>query len=182
MAQGTGDGPIDPKLKDQLHMLASLIDMTLNTHQGPMPDVTFILLASPWNTEAPGRCSYVSNLKREALLRTLRDWMASLEGRPPPPSEHKLVGDVVVAGPDGVTATCTCGWSSKPRFTAMVASALFRDHQENPEAPPPPDMYDVARDLCHEHGMPWTDPRTLKTYPPPPKDGMQQFDGGEDEH
>jgi hypothetical protein len=29
------------------------------------------------------------------------------------------------------------------------------------------DLYDVARRLCHEQGMPWTDPRTLITYEPP---------------
>lgn len=29
------------------------------------------------------------------------------------------------------------------------------------------DLYDVARRLCHEQGMPWTDPRTLITYQPP---------------
>lgn len=30
-----------------------------------------------------------------------------------------------------------------------------------------PALYDVARDVCHAHGMPWTDPRTGRTYPPP---------------
>ncbi len=29
------------------------------------------------------------------------------------------------------------------------------------------DLYDVARRLCHQQGMPWTDPRTLVTYQPP---------------
>ena len=28
-------------------------------------------------------------------------------------------------------------------------------------------MYDIARDLCFELGLTWTDPRTGKTYPPP---------------
>lgn len=27
------------------------------------------------------------------------------------------------------------------------------------------DLYDVARDVCHEAGMDWTDPRTNVTYP-----------------
>jgi hypothetical protein len=36
-------------------------------------------------------------------------------------------------------------------------------------SPPPGDLYDVARDCCHEQGMDWTDPRTGKTYPPPKK-------------
>lgn len=30
-----------------------------------------------------------------------------------------------------------------------------------------PRLYIVAREVCHEFGMPWTDPRTGKTYPPP---------------
>ena len=30
-----------------------------------------------------------------------------------------------------------------------------------------PALYDVARQVCHAHGIPWTDPRTGVTYPPP---------------
>lgn len=30
-----------------------------------------------------------------------------------------------------------------------------------------PALYDVARQVCHDAGLPWTDPRTGKTYPPP---------------
>lgn len=29
-----------------------------------------------------------------------------------------------------------------------------------------PQLYDVAREVCHEMGMSWTDPRTGKTYQP----------------
>jgi hypothetical protein len=28
-------------------------------------------------------------------------------------------------------------------------------------------LYEVARKICHEHGMPWTDPRTGQTFPAP---------------
>jgi hypothetical protein len=28
-------------------------------------------------------------------------------------------------------------------------------------------LYYVARDICHAAGLPWTDPRTGVTYPPP---------------
>lgn len=31
------------------------------------------------------------------------------------------------------------------------------------------DLYDVARETCFEHGMPWTDPRTGETHQPPEK-------------
>jgi len=30
-----------------------------------------------------------------------------------------------------------------------------------------PALYDVAREICYEFGMPWTDPRTGVTHPPP---------------
>ena len=39
---------------------------------------------------------------------------------------------------------------------------------EPPDVEPEiPALYDVARRICHEHGLPWTDPRTGVTYPPP---------------
>lgn len=30
-----------------------------------------------------------------------------------------------------------------------------------------PALYDAARRVCHQFGLPWTDPRTDVTYPPP---------------
>ena len=30
-----------------------------------------------------------------------------------------------------------------------------------------PALYDVAREVCHEFGIPWTDPRTGIAYPSP---------------
>jgi hypothetical protein len=30
-----------------------------------------------------------------------------------------------------------------------------------------PELYEVAKQVCHEHGMPWTDPRTGVTHQPP---------------
>jgi hypothetical protein len=35
-----------------------------------------------------------------------------------------------------------------------------------------PALYDVARQICHEFGVPWTDPRTGLTYPPPKEPPM----------
>lgn len=34
------------------------------------------------------------------------------------------------------------------------------------------DLYDVAREVCHDMGMPWTDPRTGKTHEPPQQQGI----------
>lgn len=28
-------------------------------------------------------------------------------------------------------------------------------------------LYDVAREICHEHGFPWVDPRTGECHPVP---------------
>lgn len=32
-----------------------------------------------------------------------------------------------------------------------------------------PALYEVAKQVCHDHGIPWTDPRTGVTYQPPHK-------------
>jgi hypothetical protein len=39
-----------------------------------------------------------------------------------------------------------------------------------------PKLYDLARDLTHAQGMPWTDPRTMQTYPPPDGPAFQRYD------
>ena len=38
---------------------------------------------------------------------------------------------------------------------------------DDPFWPEQPTLYDVARQVCHEFGVSWTDPRTGITYPPP---------------
>lgn len=30
----------------------------------------------------------------------------------------------------GIVATCTCGWTSGPRFSSMIAQVQFMDHKE----------------------------------------------------
>jgi len=87
-----------------------------------------------------------------------------------PKRKHVLAFKTLVAENGGIVARCICGWSTGPRFTSMVASSLFRAHQDDPSAPEPPTLYDVARDVCHEQGMDWTDPRTGIKYPPPKKE------------
>lgn len=32
-----------------------------------------------------------------------------------------------------------------------------------------PALYEAAKKVCHEFGVPWTDPRTGQTFPPPRK-------------
>jgi hypothetical protein len=41
-----------------------------------------------------------------------------------------------------------------------------------------PALYDAAKRTCHEFGMPWTDPRTGVTYPPP-KGANRLLTGGQ---
>lgn len=40
---------------------------------------------------------------------------------------------------DGITARCTCGWVSRGHFTSLMASAAFREHQEQATRPQPVD-------------------------------------------
>lgn len=55
-------------------------------------------------------------------------------------TEHRLLGNSVVREAFGIVGRCVCGWSTGPRFTSMVASSLFQDHLDNPDAPEPPPM------------------------------------------
>jgi hypothetical protein len=48
--------------------------------------------------------------------------------------KHNLVRGTLVADDKGVVATCTCGWNSGHRFSGLIASAAFMDHQEEAEA------------------------------------------------
>lgn len=45
-------------------------------------------------------------------------------------AEHKLKGAVLEGTRDGITATCTCGWTSGPCSHSATANAAFKDHQE----------------------------------------------------
>lgn len=89
---------------------------------------------------------------------------------------HELVGNAVVASADGVEATCSCGWKSGKRFSAMVASALFQEHLDRPEAPTSKNLYCVAREVCHGQGMAWTDPRTGTRFEPPEGPAFSRYD------
>jgi hypothetical protein len=52
-------------------------------------------------------------------------------------AEHELVGNSLSSEPGGVIGRCACGWSTGLRFSSMVASALFRDHLQNPDGDEP---------------------------------------------
>jgi hypothetical protein len=49
---------------------------------------------------------------------------------------------------------------------ALEAGAMALLYTTPPENPA---LYDVAKQVCFEHGMPWTDPRTGITHQPPEK-------------
>lgn len=51
---------------------------------------------------------------------------------------------------------CTCG------FIGQVGVGPVRKSETGPK-----DLYDVAKHICHAYGLPWTDPRTGVTHPPP---------------
>jgi hypothetical protein len=44
--------------------------------------------------------------------------------------EHKLINDTLTRESDGIIARCVCGWTSRPHFSSMAASAEFREHLE----------------------------------------------------
>jgi NTP pyrophosphatase (non-canonical NTP hydrolase) len=50
--------------------------------------------------------------------------------------KHELVGNAVVIGAHGCTATCTCGWTSGARFSSSIASIMFREHVDQKEEKP----------------------------------------------
>lgn len=57
-------------------------------------------------------------------------------------SEHKLIDGALQKRQDGgIVARCECGWVSS-HFSALAASAAFKDHQER-EAEKRPDMNHV---------------------------------------
>lgn len=43
----------------------------------------------------------------------------------------------------------------------------YRSATEDVQIAEVPALYDVARQICHASGCPWTDPRDGKTYPAP---------------
>jgi hypothetical protein len=71
--------------------------------------------------------------------------------------EHRLKDDTLVREGDGIVAHCVCGWSSRPHFTSMSASADFAEHKEQG------DRYNA--DIMKRIGeaMQYDDPR-CKTY------------------
>ena len=38
-----------------------------------------------------------------------------------------------------------------------------------------PKLYEIAKIVCHSVGLPWTDPRTGKTYLPPKKKRLRKI-------
>lgn len=47
--------------------------------------------------------------------------------------QHRLINDTLVREKDGIVAHCICGWSSRPHFSSLSASAAMQDHKEHPE-------------------------------------------------
>jgi hypothetical protein len=73
-----GDAPIEEKHREQMHDLAEFLDQLLN------PDLEnkttgFVLMMFPMSGHK-GRCNYISNGRREDVVRLLRDQLARFEG------------------------------------------------------------------------------------------------------
>jgi hypothetical protein len=72
--------------------------------------------------------------------------------------EKEMLEFLLEASPTDPRREITTHWLSRLRVWRMREAG--DDH---------PALYDVARDVCHELGMPWTDPRTGVTFEPPEK-------------
>jgi hypothetical protein len=51
------------------------------------------------------------------------------------PVKHELVNGTLTREDDGIMARCTCGWSTRGRFSSFAASASFQEHQEQADKP-----------------------------------------------
>lgn len=84
-----GDGPIEEKYREQMNVVASVLDNFFNPvkprHTG------FVLLVFPFG-EKEGRCNYISNgADRKTIAVLLKEQAARFEGRyHEPPTNSKV--------------------------------------------------------------------------------------------
>jgi hypothetical protein len=62
MTERLGDGPIEPKFKENMNAVAAALDQTFNGKaKGAERSVGFVLMVFPFGEIATGRCNYISN-------------------------------------------------------------------------------------------------------------------------
>lgn len=74
-----GDAPIDPQLDMTMYSLAQGIDEIINGDWDPKKN-GFLLMVFPF-AGFDGRCNYVSNARREDVIRLLEELLAKFKGQ-----------------------------------------------------------------------------------------------------
>jgi hypothetical protein len=78
-----GDGPIEPKYREQMASIARALDEIFNGKAtGKDRETGFVLLVFPFG-EAKGRCNYISNgADRRDIVTMFKEQIARFEGQP----------------------------------------------------------------------------------------------------
>jgi len=113
---------------------------------------------------------------RDAEIARLKRRIADLEQPPPPgPAVYRKARlnrfDCRTCGPEVAVDEDGCCRTCGRDAVAILGGQPYRKAihpQPSPVGEEIQALYDIARDVSHEHGASWTDPRTGVTYPPPP--------------
>jgi hypothetical protein len=73
-------GPIDPRHRANMNMLANAIDETLNGKTKPRR-LGFVMLVAEFGQIDDGRVNYISNGSRSDMLSMMKEFIARAEGR-----------------------------------------------------------------------------------------------------
>jgi hypothetical protein len=82
MVERLGDAPIDPKLTRLMNTIAGALDEAFNGEaKGADRKNGFILMVFPFEGHE-GRCNYISNADRAAVVTMLKAQIKRFEGQP----------------------------------------------------------------------------------------------------
>jgi hypothetical protein len=83
MSKRLGDGPIDPRFREQMNATAQALDEIFNGKaRGADRKVGFVLLVFPFGNQ-DGRCNYISNgADRRDIVTMFKEQIARFEGMP----------------------------------------------------------------------------------------------------
>ena len=79
-AIGHATAPIEPKFREQMNVIANLLDDSLNGDTRPRT-VGFLLLMFDFGNPDGGRMNYISNAQRADMLCAMKEFIAHAEGR-----------------------------------------------------------------------------------------------------
>lgn len=79
-----GDAPIQAKYREQMNVIARVLDETFNGDaRGAARQTGFVLLVFPFGTADGARCNYISNgADRKDVVTLMREMIARFEGQP----------------------------------------------------------------------------------------------------